>query len=321
MEPHAPSLPDAVTPAAELRAPLLSVFDDSDVVARLRRSELFVEYQEAFEAATGLPLELVSLASHSTVVRTAGSPLFCRRMGDQAGLCPACAGWRVFLEKASDSEVSHFEAKSGHVFTSIAIKSDAKPIAYFHTGHVFLRRPSHHRTQIHCLITDGDAAIGDRERLMDSFLSTRVVPKAAYLASIRLLSLFATQLASACNRIVVTQSGVVPESIRRACAFIEDNKHRHISFTEVSGAAHMSSFYFCRIFKRTTGLTFGDYLTRVRIESVKGALLNTHTRVSEAAYASGFRSVSQFNRQFRKFTGESPSVFRERMSGQQSLAS
>jgi AraC-like DNA-binding protein len=38
-------------------------------------------------------------------------------------------------------------------------------------------------------------------------------------------------------------------------------------------------------------------------------------RVSEAAYATGFQSLSQFNRVFRRVAGESPSVYRERLHG------
>jgi AraC-like DNA-binding protein len=66
------------------------------------------------------------------------------------------------------------------------------------------------------------------------------------------------------------------------------------------------------VFKRATGLTFTDYVARSRVESVKRMLLNPHTRVSEAAYAAGFQSLSQFNRVFRRVAGESPTAYRDR---------
>ena len=62
-----------------------------------------------------------------------------------------------------------------------------------------------------------------------------------------------------------------------------------------------------------TGMTFTDYLARVRIEKVKNLLLNPHKRVSEAAYEAGFQSLSQFNRVFRRIAGESPTTFRDRL--------
>ncbi len=60
---------------------------------------------------------------------------------------------------------------------------------------------------------------------------------------------------------------------------------------------------------------FRDYLRRVRIEKVKQLLLNPHRRVSEAAFATGFQTLSQFNRDFRRVVGETPSAFRERRHG------
>ena len=77
----------------------------------------------------------------------------------------------------------------------------------------------------------------------------------------------------------------------------------------------MSPSYFCKVFRRETGVALMDYLARERIELVKQQLLNRHTRVSEAAFAAGFQSLSQFNRVFRRIVGEAPSDYRERLHG------
>jgi AraC-like DNA-binding protein len=81
----------------------------------------------------------------------------------------------------------------------------------------------------------------------------------------------------------------------------------------VARAVNMSAFYFCKMFKQATGLTFTDYLARIRVEKVKNLLLDPHKRVSEAAFAAGFQSLSQFNRVFRKVAGEAPSTYRDRV--------
>jgi len=49
-------------------------------------------------------------------------------------------------------------------------------------------------------------------------------------------------------------------------------------------------------------------------------LLNPHTRISEAAYEAGFQSLSQFNRVFRRFAGESPTNYRTRIHGSSLVA-
>ena len=76
---------------------------------------------------------------------------------------------------------------------------------------------------------------------------------------------------------------------------------------------HVSTFCFCKMFK-ATGLTFTNYIARVRVEKAKNLLLNPHLRVSEIAYTVGFQSLTHFNRLFRKLTGESPTSFRDNVA-------
>ena len=63
--------------------------------------------------------------------------------------------------------------------------------------------------------------------------------------------------------------------------------------------------------ERATGMTLTEYVNRRRIEWAKRKLLNPQARVTEVAYDVGYQSLSQFNRSFLKYVGESPSRFRE----------
>jgi AraC-like DNA-binding protein len=89
-----------------------------------------------------------------------------------------------------------------------------------------------------------------------------------------------------------------------------------VDLDEIARAMHVSTFYFCKMFKKATGLTFTDYLGRVRVEKAKNLLLNPHLRVSEIAYTVGFQSLTHFNRIFRKITGEAPTAFRDNGTSQ-----
>jgi AraC-like DNA-binding protein len=64
------------------------------------------------------------------------------------------------------------------------------------------------------------------------------------------------------------------------------------------------------MFKKATGLTFTDYLSRTRVERAKNLLLNPNVRVSEVAYDCGFISLTHFNRVFKKVVGKSPTFYR-----------
>ena len=71
-------------------------------------------------------------------------------------------------------------------------------------------------------------------------------------------------------------------------------------------AVNTSTFYFCKMFKKVTGINFTDYLSRVRIEKSKNLLLNPNLRVSEIAFEVGFQSLTHFNRVFKKILASRP---------------
>jgi AraC-like DNA-binding protein len=115
------------------------------------------------------------------------------------------------------------------------------------------------------------------------------------------------------NQLAVQEEHSESPQITRARGFISDHQDEDLSLDQVAKAVNMSAFYFCKMFKKATGMTFTDYLARVRVEKVKNLLLNPHKRISEAAFEAGFQSLSQFNRVFRRVAGESPTSYRDRI--------
>jgi AraC-like DNA-binding protein len=102
--------------------------------------------------------------------------------------------------------------------------------------------------------------------------------------------------------------------VRKAREYIAKNKTGMLSLTEVAKASGASVFHFCKVFKKTTGLRFSDYVARVRLEDAKAELLNPNRRISEIAYDVGFQSLTQFNRVFKRIFGHSPTQFRAHLS-------
>jgi AraC-like DNA-binding protein len=60
-----------------------------------------------------------------------------------------------------------------------------------------------------------------------------------------------------------------------------------------------------------TGMTFTEFTNRHRIELAKNELKQSTKPITEIAYFVGFQSLSQFNRSFCKFAGESPREYRQ----------
>jgi AraC-like DNA-binding protein len=139
------------------------------------------------------------------------------------------------------------------------------------------------------------------------------LPPQKYCAALKLLGIFAVQLGGLGNQMLVQKQSGEPPVISRAKDFISQHYCEDISSGLVAKELHLSRFYFCTLFKRSTGVTVTEYLTRVRIERVKELLLNPNLRISEIAFQTGFQSLTHFNRVFLKFTGHSPTEYRARL--------
>lgn len=130
--------------------------------------------------------------------------------------------------------------------------------------------------------------------------------------ALKLLGIFAEQLGGLGNQILVQKQSGEPPVISRAKELISQHYSEDLSSGRVAKEVHLSRFYFCKLFKSSTGFTFTAYLSRVRIERVKELLGNPNLRVSEIAFQAGFQSLTHFNRLFAKLVGESPSEYRKR---------
>ena len=99
--------------------------------------------------------------------------------------------------------------------------------------------------------------------------------------------------------------------VRKIYGYIDQHYQRKIPLEDVAAICHLTKPAFCRYFKKNTGTTFTAFLNQYRVSHAKRLLLNGKN-VSEACYGCGFESLSYFNRNFKKITGENPSQFRKR---------
>ena len=103
-----------------------------------------------------------------------------------------------------------------------------------------------------------------------------------------------------------------PMEIWKARKFIRENLEEKFSLGEVAKAVSICPSYLSEKFKEVTGENFVGYVARTRVEKACELLRGSPLRISDIAFASGFQSLSQFNRVFRKMRGESPRSYRLR---------
>jgi AraC-like DNA-binding protein len=101
--------------------------------------------------------------------------------------------------------------------------------------------------------------------------------------------------------------------IMKAKEYINAHQTEDLTLSQVAKAVNTSTFYFCKVFKKTTGINFTDYVSRIRIEKAKNLALNPNLRISEIAFEVGFQSLTHFNRVFKKVTGLSPTQYRAQL--------
>ncbi len=99
-------------------------------------------------------------------------------------------------------------------------------------------------------------------------------------------------------------------SFQRAIPFMEAHLDWHLSLEQVARQAGMSKFHFCRYFKKSTGLSFREFLVRRRVARALELLLNRKRSVSQVSLEVGFKDLGHFSRAFRKLTGQPPSRYR-----------
>lgn len=101
------------------------------------------------------------------------------------------------------------------------------------------------------------------------------------------------------------------DRIEEAKSYIQKNLGRKIQERVIAEHCNMSPFRFSRAFRKSTGITFQEYVIRARIKESCRLLENPAVSISDVAYAVGFNDSSYFARLFRRYTGQSPSEYRQ----------
>ena len=288
--------------------------DNRALIKAISDSKIYQEYERAFNVLTGLPVSLQpvetwQLPHHG---KRNENP-FCALVSQNSHACAACLqAWEQLCEKAA-TEPKTITCHAGLLDTAVPVRLGNRLIGYLQTGQLFSRRPTPRQFDRAAELVAGWGVEVDREALRKAYYSTKVVTAKQHESVVKLLVIFAQHLAMLGNQIFIQQKNAEPPIIRRAKEYIYEHHTEHLSLARAAKAVNMSTFYFCKMFKKVTGINFTDYLSRVRIEKAKNLLLNPNLRVSEIAFEVGFESLTHFNRVFKKLLGQSPTEYRAQL--------
>jgi two-component system, response regulator YesN len=95
-----------------------------------------------------------------------------------------------------------------------------------------------------------------------------------------------------------------------ACQYVSLRLDKRITLEEVAEHLHLNPSYFSRLFKKETGETFIEYVTRMKIERAKELLDQTGQSVGKICELLGYDNQSYFIKIFKVHTGVTPVEYR-----------
>jgi two-component system, response regulator YesN len=98
--------------------------------------------------------------------------------------------------------------------------------------------------------------------------------------------------------------------VAEACQFVSLHLDRKISLEEVAEHLFMNPSYFSRLFKKETGETFIEYVTRIKMYRAKELLDQTGASVGKICETLGYDNQSYFIKLFKSFAGVTPVEYR-----------
>ncbi len=305
---------------AQTNAPTNSHKEDfagegADLVQSLTNSRIYQDYERAFSETTGLPVSLRPVESWQLPHhgKRHENP-FCAMMAGKSHACASCLRLQQQLSEKARNEPQTLICELGLSDTAVPIRLGERLVGFLQTGQVFRKKPTEAQfNRTARLVAEWGLEI-ETDRVKQAYFGTKVLSSRQHESMVKLLSIFAQHISMVSNQILVRRESAEPPAVTRARQFIQENQAEDLSLGLVAKAVNMSTFYFCKMFKKATGLNFTDYVSRVRVEKAKNLLLNRNLRVSEIAYEVGFQSLTHFNRVFKKIMGQSPTDYRDRLA-------
>lgn len=95
-----------------------------------------------------------------------------------------------------------------------------------------------------------------------------------------------------------------------AISYINEHYGEDINLESLSKTVFVSTYYLSHLFRDEMGVTFSDYLTKVRIDNAKRLLLEG-VSVENVAEAVGFSDGNYFIKTFKKYVGITPAKYRK----------
>lgn len=205
-----------------------------------------------------------------------------------------------------DGRISPCDVLSVSVFTFGALVHRCRltPTAHFKSGHFAILNPN---------LWDLCSMWMD---LLPPSPIQRVTGKGILLAFFGiLLQTNALPFQARLDNLLPPQWQTLPLPLQRALKWLHQAFERPFSLSRLAQYCGVTPAYLCRLFRSYLKTTPVGYLTKLRLGLAKQLLETTDLSLADIAFLVGYRHITYFIRQFRRFYGRSPSQVRLQAKG------
>ncbi len=104
--------------------------------------------------------------------------------------------------------------------------------------------------------------------------------------------------------------------VYKAIAYIQEHIGDNLSLQQVASFVHLHPGHLSVVFKKESGMTFRDFVMKKKMEHAMDILTVSPAKISEVAAEIGYDDVKYFGQIFKKYTGKTPSDYREDVQSQ-----
>jgi AraC-like DNA-binding protein len=279
-------------------------------------------YEVAFRKATGVSLKLVPPDEPEKRLSFGPSENpFCALVSGTPAGCEACleAEGRVQRSAARKLVPQQIHCFAGLTTVAVPVVMGGRHVATLLSGQVFRREPTQRDFALIAKMLDRGSNGDWEKKTRRAYFETPVVTAERFQAIVELVNVFAQYLADYASRCAIACSREEPSVVASAKEFVQSHIEEPVTLAQVAQHVHVSAFYFCKVFKKATGMTLTEYAARVRVEKAKTLLVDPSLRISEVVYAAGFGSIPRFNSVFKRYVGMPPTRYRATLRSQLAL--
>jgi two-component system response regulator YesN len=104
---------------------------------------------------------------------------------------------------------------------------------------------------------------------------------------------------------------ILRKEVAEAKSFVRSHMKEEMQVADIAAMVNMSSSYFSHVFKKEEGISFVEYVYRVRMEHARYLLESSDMKINEIADEVGIFNPNYFSTQFKKSVGQSPLEYRQ----------